>query len=515
MEMKSKPYRIIFFLLAVSLFSILLLQGIWLRNLYLQKVEEFDKSIYSNLAEIGETLNERQSIKLISETIEGDSVNSRTIIKKYYVKGKGNNVESHIKVKSISKGASLDINTLEVQSGSDQTMIIDSDSNTILLRPDIKAMALIDNDNDTIDVGVNNLMKKMILELKDLDASYINKINSDTLHNIIQRQLESKGIFIPFEFSLIQYKKSKVEVVARSRSYDPNAKAFESDLSSKKLFGTHYILYLQFPNTISFVFSKMKQVLILMGLFSLLILCAFYYTLKIILDQKKISEIKNDFINNMTHELKTPIATISLAIDAINNPTVKNDNEKFSNYSRILKEENQKLNMHVERVLQMALLDKGELHLKKEELNLNSLLTKVISNYTLQIEKYKAQVVLHAEQDIFFTGDELHLLSVFSNLLDNALKYSKADCKIDIRLYKDLHQTIIIFKDNGIGIDADLKEKVFEKFYRAQGGNLHDVKGFGLGLSYVRSIIQAHGGTIELKSEKGKGSEFMIILPNG
>jgi two-component system phosphate regulon sensor histidine kinase PhoR len=214
----------------------------------------------------------------------------------------------------------------------------------------------------------------------------------------------------------------------------------------------------------------------------------------------------------MTHELKTPIATISLAVDGISNPVIKNDETKFNKYTSILKEENKKLNDHVERVLQMALLEKGELILDKKSVGLRSLLESCISTRQLQIQNKKATVVLNATEEVTVNADEFHLQNAFTNLLDNALKYSGENCEIIISLNK---QGDIIFKDNGIGIDKIIQEKVFEKFYRAQGGNLHDVKGFGLGLSYVKSIIEAHGGTIELKSEKNKGSEFIIRLKNG
>jgi two-component system phosphate regulon sensor histidine kinase PhoR len=270
----------------------------------------------------------------------------------------------------------------------------------------------------------------------------------------------------------------------------------------------------QFPDEAGLVFSGIKNMLILSAFFSLTIILVFYFTLKTILKQKKLGEIKNDFINNMTHELKTPLATISLAIDALNNPQVKQDEEKFNQYTAILKEENQKLNSHVERVLQMALLDKSELQLHKNEVNVIELIHSSIATHQLQINKQQAQVIFDSQQSgVKIYVDEFHLVNVFNNLLDNALKYSKENCLIEITVQKNLNNMLITFRDNGIGIDQALHDKVFEKFYRVQVGNLHDVKGFGLGLSYVKSIIESHNGTVELKSEKNKGSEFIIKLP--
>jgi two-component system phosphate regulon sensor histidine kinase PhoR len=168
----------------------------------------------------------------------------------------------------------------------------------------------------------------------------------------------------------------------------------------------------------------------------------------------------------------------------------------------------------VERVLQMALLDKSELQLHKDQLNVIELINTTITTHQLQINKQQAQIIFNAQQpEVKITADKFHLLSVFNNLLDNALKYSKGNCAIEIAVTKTSNDVSVAFRDNGIGIESTLQDKIFEKFFRAQGGNLHDVKGFGLGLSYVKSIIESHHGTIDLKSEKGKGSEFIIKLP--
>ncbi len=268
------------------------------------------------------------------------------------------------------------------------------------------------------------------------------------------------------------------------------------------------IIKVNYSSTVNFILKQMTGLLSLSLFITILIGFVMIYLFRRMLSQEKLHQMKNDFINNMTHELKTPIATISLAVDGISNPAIKNDEIKFNNYTSILKEENKKLNNHVERVLQMALLEKGELILDKKSVNVKTLLENCINTQQLQIQNKKAKVILNAEE-LTVNGDEFHLMNAFTNLLDNALKYSGENCEITISLNKDGE---IFFKDNGIGIDKASQEKVFEKFYRAQGGNLHDVKGFGLGLSYVKSIIEAHGGSIELKSEKNKGSEFIIKL---
>jgi signal transduction histidine kinase len=360
---------------------------------------------------------------------------------------------------------------------------------------------------------IKQLLGKIASEIKYVDASSMEKIETDTLNRIIKNTLLTKGITTPFEFLLKKQNKGKDTTITFSNGFNTKNIAFEADMSLDKIFNQHNILQLQFPNQNQYVFANIKNALLLSILFSLLIIAAFYYAIKLILQQKKLSEMKNDFINNMTHELKTPIATISLAVDSINNPLIKNDDARFKTYTNILKEENNKLNSHVERVLQMAALDKNELQLHKKNVNLSQIIDLALDAHKLQIQNQNAEIIFnHPNETIECFADAFHLATAFSNLIDNALKYASENCKLSITIEKNSNQIAIHFKDNGIGIDPALHHKVFEKFYRVSSGNLHDTKGFGLGLSYVKSIIEAHEGQISLSSEKGKGSVFIIKL---
>jgi two-component system phosphate regulon sensor histidine kinase PhoR len=239
----------------------------------------------------------------------------------------------------------------------------------------------------------------------------------------------------------------------------------------------------------------------------------FISLIKRMFNQERLLQLKNNFINNMTHELKTPIATISLAVDSINNPLVKNNEPKLKEYINIIKQENKKINQHVEKVLQMALLEKGDIALEKKSFDLVEIINLSIKNNKLKTASVKACITFESNLEKAITiGDEFSLLNVFNNLIDNALKYSTENCKIDIRLKKENQFYVISITDNGIGIDKTELSSIFDKFYRVQGGNLHDVKGSGLGLSYVRSIIELHSGSIEVNSEINKGSTFTIKL---
>jgi two-component system phosphate regulon sensor histidine kinase PhoR len=266
----------------------------------------------------------------------------------------------------------------------------------------------------------------------------------------------------------------------------------------------------------SMVFESLWLPIISAIVFTLLIMTAFYLTVRTMLRQKKLSEIKNDFINNMTHEFKTPLATISLAVDALRNDKVVNDKEKMSYFSTIIKEENKRMNRQVETILKAALLDKQEVQLLLRPVHAHQIIKDVVENFTLQLEEKngKAELLLNAEND-FIDADEVHFSNLINNLIDNAIKYSKEDQPPVIRIATEStpKSFVIIIEDNGIGMNKETVKRVFEKFYRAHTGNIHNVKGFGLGLSYVKTMVEAHGGEIKVDSVLGKGSTFTIEIP--
>jgi len=267
------------------------------------------------------------------------------------------------------------------------------------------------------------------------------------------------------------------------------------------------------PNLKAIVFSQMKWMIIGSGFFTLMIISAFSVTVYALLRQKKLSEIKNDFINNMTHEFKTPLATISLAVDALRNNKVIEDRTRMEYFSGIIKEENKRMNKHVETILQAALMDRQEVQLNRSPVHIHDLIGEVISNYTLQLQEIEGRIELdlNAENDLI-NGDEVHLRNLISNLVDNAVKYSKEKLVLKISSYNNEKNLVMRFEDNGIGMSKETVRRIFEKFYRAHTGNLHNVKGFGLGLSYVKTIVDAHEGRIKVESSSGKGSSFTIEL---
>lgn len=276
------------------------------------------------------------------------------------------------------------------------------------------------------------------------------------------------------------------------------------------------VLYVTVLDIDSLVFKTLKWRIVTSLFFTFIILAAFYLTVRTMLRQKKLGDIKNDFINNMTHEFKTPIATISLAVDAIRNEKVINDRQKLTYFSGIIKEENQRMNRQVETILKASQLEKQEIELNLSPVNVHEVIKEVVDNFVLQLEDKngKVELVLNADNDLI-EADEVHFSNLVNNMVDNAIKYSKENIPPHIKLTTSsgVKNFTLKIEDNGIGMNRETVKRIFERFYRAHTGNVHNVKGFGLGLSYVKTVVQAHNGEIKADSTLGKGSTFIIELP--
>ncbi len=268
------------------------------------------------------------------------------------------------------------------------------------------------------------------------------------------------------------------------------------------------------PNFETQVWHSLAGTIAISLLFTLIIITAFALMIRTMLNQQKLNKIKSDFINNMTHEFKTPLATISLAVDALQNKKVQNDGEKRNYFSGVIKEENRKMNRHVETILEAAVMDKHELKLKLSPLHAHDIIKHVVDSFTLQLEDKKgsATLQLKAENDLI-NADDTHFTNLVNNLIDNAIKYSRDDLQIKITTRSNAKYLSIIVEDNGIGMSKETVKRIFEKFYRAHTGNLHNVKGFGLGMSYVKSVVDGHKAKIKVESTLGKGSIFTVDMP--
>jgi two-component system phosphate regulon sensor histidine kinase PhoR len=275
------------------------------------------------------------------------------------------------------------------------------------------------------------------------------------------------------------------------------------------------LLRIHFPGKRDYIFDSVSF-MIPSVIFTLVLLVTFIVTLYLVFRQKKLTEMKNDFINNMTHEFKTPISTISLAAQMLKDPSVGKSPQMFQHISGVINDETKRLRFQVEKVLQMSMFDRQKATLKTKELDVNNLIEGVVNTFTLKVERYNGDITTELKaEDPMINADEMHITNVVFNLMDNAVKYKKPDeeLHLKVRTWNETGRVMISIEDNGIGIKKEDLKKIFEKFYRVHTGNLHDVKGFGLGLAYVKKIIVDHKGTIRAESELGVGTKFIIALP--
>ena len=359
--------------------------------------------------------------------------------------------------------------------------------------------------------------------LHNFEETTISDIYSnEEMRKKIKLALDKYGLSdLPFEFAIAD-KKANIEMKSKKfedvfsdeiNTLQTRISVIPSDIMEPT--GPFETIIIVAPNIRYYLLRSLLWVIVGVVLFIIVVLAAFFITIRSLMTQRKLVEIKRDFINNMTHELKTPLATISLAVDALKSTKVNTDPKSVDYFSTIIKEENIRMNKHVETILQAAQLDKKENELNKQAVELHDLILGVVDSFKLQLEgkPSNVQTILEAKPSTIKV-DEEHLLHVLSNLIDNAIKYSKSEIDITIQTKTLNNKTCIRIIDKGIGMDANARKHIFEKFYRAHSGNVHDVKGYGLGMSYVKWVIDSHKGQITVHSEIGVGTAIEIILPN-
>lgn len=358
------------------------------------------------------------------------------------------------------------------------------------------------------------LIENVINSIFRVETDIKNRVNKEKLEEAINSELMSRGFQIPYEYAVID---NDHEVVFKSDNYSlpPDQKVYSGRLFPEDVFTPPNYLRIYFPSEKNYIFKSLGVMAITSILLTLIIIISSTFTLFIIYRQKKLSEIKNDFINNMTHELKTPISTISLASQMLNDPSIPDESKNISYIGPIIADESKRLGFQVEKVLQMAIFDKGKLKLKTRDVDANELVSTVVGNFALRAKNKNGviETSLKANKPIIH-ADEHHFTNMISNLIDNALKYSGDKPEVEITTMDMPKGLKIKIKDNGIGISPENQKRIFEKFYRVPTGNIHNVKGFGLGLSYVKKIVEVHGGNIKISSDVGKGTEFSIFIPN-
>jgi len=357
-----------------------------------------------------------------------------------------------------------------------------------------------------------NMSDRMISEVYQWEKTM--ELNDDEVNYALRRSFLFSGIETPFEFAIIKDGKVQEGTYKKSEKKDFLSSNYMVQLFPDNIIRQNLLVSVIFPERTNYVMGSMTWLLGGSFLFSLIILATFALSLYFIIRQKKISEIKSDFLNNMTHEFKTPIATISLAADTITNPKVINDEASIRHFISMIKKENSRMNKKVETILQIASLDKKEIAFKFENISLHSVIERAADTIEIQVHQKNGRInlKLSAKEPVIF-GDKEHLINLVNNLLDNALKYSPENPDIIVETKNNGKGIILSVEDKGIGMSKSVQSKIFERFYRQSSGDVHDVKGFGLGLNYVRAIIDAHKGNVTVTSEPGKGSRFDIFLP--
>lgn len=364
-------------------------------------------------------------------------------------------------------------------------------------------------------VGKISKSKEVLFESAYNDISKRNPIEErigdiNKFEKIIERNLERMNINLDFEYAIFDQdsitKISSEKFDLSNQSYSSLIFKDENDLSN-------YSLKIAFPGRTPFLLGSLVSVIITSIIFTSIIIIAYVTTILLLLRQRQISQIKTDFINNMTHEFKTPIATINLALSAIKNPKTIVNKEKVKKYLQMIYDENNRMHDQVENVLMISHLERNQLNIEKTKQDINEIIDLAISHVSLIVENNNGNIITEKDADnSMVIGNETHLINVMVNILDNAIKYNDNSPEIFIKTLNIGSRVLIEIKDNGIGMSKAVQSKIFEKFYRKQTGDLHDVKGHGLGLAYVKKIIAFHNGNINVESAVGKGSKFTIQL---
>ena len=373
--------------------------------------------------------------------------------------------------------------------------------------------------SDRQPLGRAELLREVMQDLMYTQRPIEERVNRFLLDSLLKKELIQNGITLPYEFAVrAQANQNVLFSTAEQRPGDWEQRAYKASLFPSEMLSGNNLLYVYFPDQKGYILRNMSAMFASSGVLVLVIMICFYVAVSTILKQKKLSDIKNDFINNMTHEFKTPISTIALATDMARENAASGPVDelptRIDRYLGIIREENKRLGTHVEKVLQMALLDKGDVKLKQGTVNMHDIIAKVLNSLSVQIEQRGGEVDLAFEaSEELVQGDDVHLSNVLYNLVDNAIKYSPERLHLKVSTANEDKGIRISVADEGLGLSRDQLQRIFDKFYRVPTGNLHNVKGFGLGLSYVKKMIDAHGGTVQVTSEPGQGSVFSVWLP--
>jgi two-component system, OmpR family, phosphate regulon sensor histidine kinase PhoR len=513
MKRKTIVLLAIFFFLAIS--GLILIQLYWIKNAIAITDQQFRYLANKALESVVLDLEEKELIKYIVEDIDPASTDSITAIVPA-------NSPLARKLQGYQPNSSLlemyGLNNprepIAITSAGHKIFISAEDVSPYSTDEPSEPSRQIMNSEITGRVSnkivfLENIMGKILRNTPDIRE----RIDPEILNKQLRTALNNVGIYLDYEFSI---RSGRFGNIWNTPGFTdrPGTNKFIIQLFPNDPVPSQNQIVLYCLQEKQYKFEKIGNLGFLSILFTLILLLLSASTFVVIFRQKKISEIRSDFINNMTHELKTPISTISLAAQMIADKTIPEKEKNIENLAQVIADESMRLKFQVERVLQMAIFERIRMKLNMVDMDVHKIIDKAVDNFTLQIGIRKGQVRKdYQATDSIATIDEIHLLNAISNLIDNALKYSNDKPFIKISTLNISNGIMIIFEDKGIGISGEDLRRVFDKFYRVPSGNLHKVKGFGLGLSYVKKIIEEHNGTISADSQLNKGTKFSIFLP--
>lgn len=524
--MKQRLLVFLMFFMSVSLLGIIFIQGYWIKKTIDFKEEEFDTAVAAVLLKVTDKIAKRELATYYDKFLQlKDSVGSpQTSHLKNFLFFDRNLSTNETMVYShgiLEEDYNMSAAFFDKDLGIDSTILksFRSEKSRLTYKENIGL--------DGKSLGFTPVEKLIISqELSEADkalfaAGFKELASREPIHNRLERQevyfqleqeFKIRGMDIDFEYGVYS-KELPTRIKSKAFKYNPNS-PYKAPLFEDGMGNVDFSLHVSFPKKGKFLLGSIMSMAVMSVFFTLVIIVAFISVMYQLIKQKKISEIKTDFINNMTHEFKTPIATINLAVEAIKNPKIISDHEKVMRYATMIKDENKRMHAQVENVLRISKLDKNQLDIQKSAHHLQDIITDAITHISLIVADRGGYINTHFEdQNCQVFASEMHLTNVFVNILDNAIKYSPEAPKIDVYTSLNKHQVLIKIKDQGTGMSKAVLKQIFEKFYREHTGNIHNVKGHGLGLAYVKKIVENHQGLVYAESEKGKGSTFFIQLP--
>ncbi len=492
----------------IALLGLITLQSFWIKNAIEIKEMQFDQQVHSALMSIVKSLQQEEAVHQLA--YELDSTNE-SVIKKITRTQEPSDEASK---KSIYVSKEIYLSNQVQNKVSAKIAVVPSDSIPDDLTSELKK----GNSNEEFLYSrsvhnkrkfVENIVNKLIRPHLKLEE----KISKNTLERIIKAEMSLSGINIPYEY-IVKDERGNAIFKTDSFNESKNIEHYYVRLYPDEIFTQPYFLTVDFPGQETYILRSISFIIISSVLLTTIIIIVIGVAFYIIFKQKRLSEVKTDFINNMTHELKTPISTISLASQLLGDTSVPLENKNVEYLSKVVNDESKRLGQLVEKVLQMAVFDQTQLKLKFKKVNLHEIIEAIIRNFTINIKNRNGKIFheLNAE-NVTIYADEVHITNVIINLLENALKYCTDEPVIIISTQNTGFGIAIDVKDNGIGINKESQKKIFEQFYRVPTGNIHNVRGFGLGLSYVKKIAEAHNGFVAVDSKPGQGSTFTINLP--